>query len=339
MDEPIKLIELPKEKADRLALIEKIYLKVCKLTHIESERLTEINKRLSKPISKRTFENYKKEAGLNAKADAIAPRPKIEKPKKEPKPIGRKPDPRHLVSEVKAKRRHGKRQSQSSEEKLRAIANQVHIRPDDEKLALYKEKIKIPIIKVARIGEYTDDEKKEIIRIICEYYALGMYNIFDLCQTQGIDFVTFHKWINANDYYYSLYNKAKDAHNNGFSVLTEEYFKAYFLETIQARELREVSLRYRIELIPDMNTGHFTRREVMESRTVNIKPLRPDAQSMAYLMGIVKEMRSRSRQHESGADLGKFEHFSPAQLELEIQRTRAEIENLKPKEQPIAVAQ
>lgn len=318
-DDKGDIVALPEEKEARMKLLEGLYNS---LSHMDTdlEKFSEIIRQTAGQASIRSLKRYKKEGAWGGGV-----KPQKKKPKK-----------------TKGSNTVQLPISENTKKRLAKVETEVLKMPgmegEEGSLVEKLEALPVPVARPRKYkhnGPWTDAQIDVAVKIICEYYALGTYTIFDLCESQGISHTTFSKWLNQNEGYWHQWQEAKMKHSLQFLLIIEEYLKSFLLKIIRNEKVQETTRVYQFRDGRDAKGKKCLERFQVEER-VTEKTNRLDSKSMEFLWGLLREAKANLRSSDT-SQLDRYDNMSVEELQMEIDRERQALETQLDRESQLGI--
>ncbi len=188
-----------------------------------------------------------------------------------------------------------------------------------EKLQKLQEEIQMPIVQKA--GKYySEDERDEVVKLICEYYSVGLYTVQQLCEIQGISPAQFNNWVNHFEGYWHQYQDAKMKYNLNLFMVLEDNLNHGLLKKTSKDRIEEVHRHYEIRLGIDEH-GQFKQERILVSEKVSLKENKLDSKTLDFMHRMLNDAREALKKMNA-QELDKLDVLTIEQLEEEAEQLK-----------------
>lgn len=188
----------------------------------------------------------------------------------------------------------------------------------------------MPIIsRTGNGGYYTEHERDEVVRVICDTYAIGLYTIWDVCDAQGLAYKDFFRWINQYENYNHLWQEASMRKDAAIVFIVDEGLKQHLVRNMKREKVEEIHQMYEFRLGIN-EEGEFIQERVLVAEKVVLKDNKLDAKILEQLRDLLKDIRHQLKQRGI-QQMDKLEHMSMEELMEAIEDERKQLLTMREK--------
>ena len=177
--------------------------------------------------------------------------------------------------------------------------------------------------------KYTLAEKERIVKIIAEYFSLGIYGLITLCEAQKITYQMYMDWISEPDadYLYQIHCRAKQRNESNYLVHIEENLKMQLLYFVNQEDIVEIHTIYEMDFQATPE-GEIEIVPIPKEQRKIIRKNKMNPAMLSYVFKLIEQMKTRNDTNLfSSMDI--YDKMTSEELKAAIKEVEEEIEQMK----------
>jgi hypothetical protein len=176
-----------------------------------------------------------------------------------------------------------------------------------------------PIIKFIKVGEKVSKQRKRTaILEICNELSKGEIMLTRILDEHGLTRYTFNEWINEDEEYLVVFDKAQEMHNQAYGHRLDEAIRRMILVYVgdEQQQERRVTYTYNATINPE-NPEEIIYEKIPTSETITYRPIKPEPIMVKQIMESVRDFKSALAEKENH-DIKGLLGMSESQLNEQI---------------------